>query len=253
MSNQYGGGADMHNSYQLDYDRANSRMISTSPGRRQIMYTSDGVNWSRTPERTNNNSPWYAFLVGSEEYFLWGRNGYIYTSNDLTRDLNDWEEWDKPSSSLINQDGTFWFETPLGFVMVGKYSASNPTARALYSSTGKQGWKSYSVGDRVISAQTTVIPGLSASAVSPTSSAPTASAGTISSWDYAEWQIATDAAFTQNVQTSTASLSSSGTQSGPSFSYNNGTVYYIITRYVAADPVGPVSDWSSPIHFQTAP
>ena len=131
-----------------------------------------------------------------------------------------------------------------------KSNANNSTKKiTLKSPSG-----TWSVGDKVISGSSITIPPQGVSMPpSLTSSAPTASAGTISSWDYAEWQLATDAAFTQNVQTSTASLSSSGTQSGPSFSYNNGTVYYIRTRYVAADPVGPVSDWSSPIHFQTAP
>ena len=256
MSTNYGGGADAHHSYQLDYERANDRMISTSPGRRQIMYTSDGINWSRTPERNNNNSPWYAFFVSSSgEYFLWGPNGYIYTSNDLTQDLNDWEQWDKPSSSLINQDGTKWFETPLGFIMVGKYDPANPTARVLYSSTGKQGWNSYSVGERVVSEQPISLPGPDVSSIALTASAPTTSAGVPASWDAAEWHLATDSTFSQNLQSWTGLLNSDGThRSAPSFGYSTATTYYVRFRYYATKQSGSqvISDWSPTSSFRTS-
>ena len=83
--------------------------------------------------------------------------------------------------------------------------------------------------------------------ISLTSSSPTAE-HTVNNWGDAVWQVATDAAFTQNVQTSSTALSASGTQSGPSFSYNSNTGYYVRTKYTA---LGQESAWSDTNYFVT--
>ena len=83
--------------------------------------------------------------------------------------------------------------------------------------------------------------------ISLTSSSPTAE-HTVNSWGDAVWEVATDAAFTQNVQTSSTALSASGTQSGPTFSYNSNTGYYVRTKYTA---LGQESAWSDTNYFVT--
>ena len=83
--------------------------------------------------------------------------------------------------------------------------------------------------------------------ISLTSSSPTAE-NTVNTWGDAVWEIATDAAFTQNVQTSSTALSASGTQSGPTFSYNSNTGYYVRTKYTA---LGQESEWSDTNYFVT--
>ena len=89
------------------------------------------------------------------------------------------------------------------------------------------------------------------------SSAPVASNGTVTSWGNADWQVAEDSGFTTNLQSSTSSLTSSGSQSGPTdFTLGSDTTYYTRTRYnpptsyvsTGASP----SDWSSVIQFATA-
>ncbi len=87
------------------------------------------------------------------------------------------------------------------------------------------------------------------------SSAPTASNGTVTSWGNADWQIAEDSGFTTNLQSSTSSLTSSGSQSGPTdFTLGSETTYYTRTRYnpSASYTDGSPSDWSSVIQFATA-
>ena len=83
--------------------------------------------------------------------------------------------------------------------------------------------------------------------ISLTSSSPTAE-HTVNNWGDAVWQVATDAAFTQNVQTTSTALSASGTQSGPTFSYNSNTGYYVRAKYTA---LGQESAWSDTNYFVT--
>ena len=83
--------------------------------------------------------------------------------------------------------------------------------------------------------------------ISLTSSSPIAEK-TVNTWGDAVWEVATDAAFTQNVQTSSTALSVSGTQSGPTFSYNSNTGYYVRTKYTA---LGQESAWSDTNYFAT--
>ena len=83
--------------------------------------------------------------------------------------------------------------------------------------------------------------------ISLTSSPPTAE-NIVNNWGDAVWEVATDAAFTQNVQTSSTALSASGTQSGPTFSYNSNTGYYVRTKYTA---LGQESAWSDTNYFVT--
>ena len=81
-----------------------------------------------------------------------------------------------------------------------------------------------------------------------TSSQP-AAAEEVSSWGAAIWEVATDSAFTENVQTSTSLLSSTGTQTGPEFTLAANTGYYARVKYTA---MGNISDWSDTIYFMTA-
>ena len=83
--------------------------------------------------------------------------------------------------------------------------------------------------------------------ISLTSSSPTAE-HTVNRWGDAVWEVATDAAFTQNVQTTSTALSASGTQSGPTFTYNSNTGYYVRTKYTA---LGQQSEWSDANYFVT--
>ena len=89
------------------------------------------------------------------------------------------------------------------------------------------------------------------------SSAPAASNATVTSWGNADWQVAEDSGFTTNLQNSTSSLTSSGSQSGPTdFTLGSNTTYYTRTRYnpsasYASTGASP-SDWSSVIQFATA-
>lgn len=89
------------------------------------------------------------------------------------------------------------------------------------------------------------------------SSAPAASNATVTSWGNADWQVAEDSGFTTNLQSSTSSLTSSGSQSGPTdFTLGSETTYYTRTRYnpsasYASGGASP-SDWSSVIQFATA-
>ena len=212
-----------------------------------VWWSSNATSWSKKTMPSSSIGFMTTVNTGSSFIYIFYETGnrWLWITTDPSESNSNWVKKTNAFEYISE------YRMAANKMVVGNHSGS---ARAYYSEYGIPGYNAgYSIGDTVSALTSTTLPGLPANAVSPTSSAPTASAGTISSWDYAEWQIATDAAFTQNVQTSTASLSSSGTQSGPSFSYNNGTVYYIRTRYVAADPVGPVSDWSSPIHFQTAP
>tara|TARA_B100001564_G_scaffold187175_1_gene157171 strand:+ start:6378 stop:12611 length:6234 start_codon:yes stop_codon:yes gene_type:complete len=241
---------DLEQINQVIYDPYLGKMFMFGGWSPRVWYSDNATHWSRKDLGSisgfNSNS---INVINTGSSFLYvmrsGRNWYYTT--DPSQNISTWTH-ETNALEYISSPG---YNDMVNKMIVG---GTNGSAVGYYSEYGIAGYSAgYSIGDTVSALNSTTLPGLPANAVSPTSSAPTASAGTISSWDYAEWQIATDAAFTQNVQTSTASLSSSGTQSGPSFSYNNGTVYYIRTRYVAADPVGPVSDWSSPIHFQTAP
>ena len=68
-------------------------------------------------------------------------------------------------------------------------------------------------------------------------------------WDVAMWEVATDENFTQNVQTQTVALSATGTQTGPTFTLNASTGYYVRVKYQA---LGNQSDWSSSVYFITA-
>ena len=83
--------------------------------------------------------------------------------------------------------------------------------------------------------------------VSLTSSAPTAEKN-VSTWGDAVWEIATDENFTQNVQTATTTLSATGTQAGPSFTFEPETGYYARTKYTA---LGQESEWSDVTYFVT--
>jgi len=83
--------------------------------------------------------------------------------------------------------------------------------------------------------------------VSLTSSAPTAERN-VNTWGDAVWEIATDENFTQNVQTATSALSATGTQAGPSFTFEPETGYYARTKYTA---LGQESEWSDVTHFLT--
>tara|TARA_Y100000401_G_scaffold32235_1_gene23615 strand:+ start:13538 stop:15475 length:1938 start_codon:yes stop_codon:yes gene_type:complete len=89
------------------------------------------------------------------------------------------------------------------------------------------------------------------------SSVPAASNGTVTSWGNADWQVAEDSGFTTNLQSSTSSLTSSGSQSGPTdFTIGSDTTYYTRTRYNPstshASAGASPSDWSSVIQFATA-
>ena len=83
--------------------------------------------------------------------------------------------------------------------------------------------------------------------VSLTSSAPSAEKP-VSTWGNAVWEIATDENFTQNVQTATTALSATGTQAGPSFTFEPETGYYARTKYTA---LGQESEWSDVTYFVT--
>ena len=83
--------------------------------------------------------------------------------------------------------------------------------------------------------------------VSLTSSAPTAERN-VSTWGDAVWEIATDENFTQNVQTANTALSATGTQAGPSFTFEPETGYYARTKYTA---LGQESEWSDVTYFLT--
>jgi hypothetical protein len=68
-------------------------------------------------------------------------------------------------------------------------------------------------------------------------------------WDDAVWEVATDENFTQNVQTQTLAISGTGTQTGPTFTLDASTGYYVRVRYQA---LGSKSNWSSSVYFITA-
>ena len=235
---------DLEQIDKVVYDPYLGKMFMFGGWEPRVWYSDNATHWTRKEMYPAGGSP-NVINTGSSYLYVFRKSRDFYYTTDPSQNASTWTHVYRALDYITNP------KDMVNKMIVGGH---NNVAVGYYSELGIAGYNAgYSMGDTISALTSTTIPGLPANAVSPTSSAPTASAGTISSWDYAEWQIATDAAFTQNVQTSTASLSSSGTQSGPSFSYNNGTVYYIRTRYVAADPVGPVSDWSSPIHFQTAP
>ena len=89
--------------------------------------------------------------------------------------------------------------------------------------------------------------------VSLTSSEPTASAGVIVTWANAEWEVAEDSGFTSNVQSAVSSLTSSGTQVGPTgFSFDGSKNYYVRTKYNSSNPPSVQSEWSPTNMFITA-
>ena len=73
--------------------------------------------------------------------------------------------------------------------------------------------------------------------------------GGVARWQSAQWELATDSDFTENVQSETLAISETGTQTGPNFTLEAGTGYYVRVRYKA---LGNKSDWSSSVYFVTA-
>lgn len=240
---------DLEQINQVIYDPYLGKMFMFGGWSPRVWYSDNATHWSRKDLGSisgfNSRS---INVINTGSSFLYVMRSYLdfYYTTDPSQNISTWTH-ETNALEYLSSPG---YNCMVNKMIVG---GTNGTAVGYYSEYGIAGYSAgYSIGDTVSALTSTTLPGLSASAVSPTSSAPATSEGAISSWDYAEWQLATDHAFTQNVQTSTVPLSSSGTQSGPSFSYNNGTTYFIRTRYASAEPLVRVSNWSSPTNFKTA-
>ena len=231
--------------FKVVYDPHLGKMFMFGGWEDYVWWSSNATSWSKKELPSPSIDFMTTVNTGSSFVYVFWETGnrWLWITTDPS----------EPNSNWVKKTNAFDYisQYKIGAhkMVVGNHSGS---ARAYSMEYAYPGYSAgYSIGDTISSLTSTTLPGLSASAVSPTSSAPTVSSGAVSSWDYAEWQLATDSAFTQNVQTSTVPLSSSGTQTGPSFSYNNGTTYYIRTRYASETPAR-VSDWSSTNHFKTA-
>ena len=88
--------------------------------------------------------------------------------------------------------------------------------------------------------------------VFPISSIPADTTGLITTWSNADWTLATDSSFSANVQSSTIPISDSSiTQTGPIFTYEAGTDYYMRVKYNSTSPIGE-SSYSPTVNFTTA-
>ena len=68
----------------------------------------------------------------------------------------------------------------------------------------------------------------------------------------AEWEVAEDSGFTSNVQSAVSSLTSSGTQVGPTgFAFDGSKNYYVRTKYNSSNPPSVQSEWSPTNMFIT--
>ena len=90
-----------------------------------------------------------------------------------------------------------------------------------------------------------------ASGIVFTSSEPDTTEGTVTSWGMADWQLSTSSDFSTDLQEQSVSLTDSGVQTGPNFTLEDDTDYYVRAKYNSSDPV-EVSEVSTANHFKTA-